>query len=181
MNEEQLSLPLADMAKRHPGLSEGTALSYHEAARVCLDRHHRSPISFTLETSAGTTTARVKWERADELCRAAHANEIDATEWGAYCCALATTELLMGLVATYRAPTGTGADYYLSQAGVEAEDLESSIRLEVSVTDEGAAAQVRARLLRKINQSRAGASNLPALAAVVGFKSSRIALSDRIL
>ena len=174
-------LPLADMAKRHPGLSEGTALSYHEAARVCLDRHHRSPISFSLETSAGTTTVKVDWEQADDRCRAAHANEIDATEWGAYCCALATTELLMGLVATYRAPTGTGADYYLAKAGVKTEDLETSIRFEVSGTDEGAAAQVRARLLKKINQAREGSSNLPALAGVVGFKSSRVALSDPII
>jgi hypothetical protein len=180
MDAEQLFLPIDDMSKRHPGLSSGTALSYHEAARVCLDRHHRSPTSFWLETTDATTPAFVKWDEPDQHCLAAHANEIDATEWGAYCCALGATELLRGLVAIYRAPTGTGADYYLNDAGGQHEDLETSIRLEVSGTDKGTVAQIRARLLKKMNQAREGASNLPALAAVVGFKSSRVALSDLI-
>jgi hypothetical protein len=123
----------------------------------------------------------VKWDDPDECCRAAYANEIDATEWGAYCCALATTELLRRLVAIYRAPTGTGADYYLNDAEGQHEDLETAVRLEVSGTDQGTVPQIRARLLAKINQAREGASNLPALAAVVGFKSSRVALSDLIV
>jgi hypothetical protein len=181
MSAEQLSLPIDNMSERHPGLSNGTALSYHEAARVCLDRHHRSPVSFSLETNDATTPALVNWDEPDQHCRAAHANEIDATEWGAYCCALATTELLRGLVAIYRAPTGTGADYYLNDAQRQHEDLEMAVRLEVSGTDQGTTPQIRARLLTKINQAREGASNLPALAAVVGFKSSRVALSDLIV
>jgi len=181
MSAEQLLLPISGMAERHPGLSAGTALSYHEAARVCLDRHHHSPTSFSLETTEATTSAMAEWDKPDQQCLAAHANEIDATEWGAYCCALATTELLLELVAIHRAPTGTGADYYLNDPGSQHDDLETSIRLEVSGTNEGTVEQIRTRLLRKINQAREGASNLPALAAVVGFKASRVALSNVIV
>ena len=119
MSAEQLSLPIDDMAERHPGLSAGTALSYHEAARVCLDRHHHSPLSFSLETPDATTSALVKWDKPDQQCLAAHANEIDATEWGAYCCALATTELLLELVAIIapqqaQAPTITSTNQEVS-------------------------------------------------------------------
>jgi hypothetical protein len=57
-------------------------------------------------------------------------------------------------------------------------DLEDAVRLEVSGTDHGTPQQIRTRLLQKVNQARHGDSNLPALAAVVGFKASKIALSD---
>ena len=37
-------LPIHNMAERHLGLTNAVAQSYTEAARVCLDRHHKSPV-----------------------------------------------------------------------------------------------------------------------------------------
>ena len=64
----------------------------------------------------------------------AHANEIDATEAGAYGVSLAAVEAISGLVAVRRAETLTGADWYIAPQGTDADDLESCIRLEVSGT-----------------------------------------------
>ena len=82
MKPEQEYLPLSDMAQRHAGLSEPVAESWVEAARVCLDRHHKSPITFLI-TSAQTSPVTVEWLAANERSRNAWANENDATEFGA--------------------------------------------------------------------------------------------------
>jgi hypothetical protein len=52
--------------------------------------------------------------------------------------------------------------------------LENCFRLEVSGVDKGAESLVASRLLEKITQARNGQSNLPALAAVVGFRAQQI-------
>jgi len=128
------NLPIFNLAERHQGVTPAIGESFTEAARVCLDRHHQSPIAFTIDDSGAATSAIVDWETADEKTRMAHANETDATEWGAYACALATTELARGLFAIRRAETQTGADYYLAAAGTRLDDLEKCFRLEVSGT-----------------------------------------------
>jgi hypothetical protein len=169
-------LPLEDMAARHAGLTQPLAGSLHEAARVCLDRHHQSPTDFKVSDDGVESRTRIEWDIADARVRAAWANEIDTTEFGAYACALASTELLKGLFAVRRADTLTGADYYLAPAGTRLDDLESCLRLEVSGTDRGTAHDVEVRLLEKLDQARKGKSNLPALASVVGFKAKKISM-----
>lgn len=82
------------------------------------------------------------------------------------------------LVAIGRAENGTGADYYLNAPGKKITDLEEAIRLEVSGTDEGTPKEIRVRLAQKAAQAQRGKSNLPALATVVGFKASKIAMCD---
>lgn len=178
VGNEQLSLQLTGMESRHPGLTAATATTFYEAARVCLDRHHRPPITFAIEDEGTPIGADVFWELADASCKAAHANQTDATSWGAYCCALASTEAVRGLVAIRRAENGTGSDYYLDAPHARSVDLEHAVRLEVSGTDEGTPQQIRTRLLQKASQARHGNSNLPALAAVVGFKASKIAMCN---
>ena len=54
--------------------------------------------------------------------------------------------------------------------------LESCFRLEVSGVDAGGRSVVEARLRQKIDQTRRGASNLPAIASVVGFKELTVAI-----
>lgn len=175
MSSTQQQLPISDLSTRHIGLTKALAESYHEAARVCLDRHHTPPTNFSIHNASAETTATVDWEPADERCRGAHANEIDATEWGAYACALASAELTHGLVAIRRAETRTGADYYLGEPGSQLDDLENCLRLEVSGTDKGTSTDVETRLLEKLSQASRGQSNLPAIATVVGFKAQKIA------
>jgi hypothetical protein len=176
--KEQLSLRLTEMETRHPGLTPATATTFYEAARVCLDRHHRPPTRFSVEDEGTAIGANVLWEPADANCQAAHANQTDATSWGAYCCALPSTEAVRGLVAVRRAENGTGADYYLDAPERRNTDLEHAVRLEVSGTDEGTPQQIRIRLLHKASQAKRGNSNLPALATVVGFKVSKIAMCN---
>jgi hypothetical protein len=80
------------------------------------------------------------------------------------------------LVAVKRAETLTGADWYLSHVGSSPDDLEDCLRLEVSVLDAGTRSDINARLRQKIEQTKKGISNLPAIASVVGFKEKIIAI-----
>ena len=116
----------------------------------------------------------------NDRTRAAHANEIDATEHGAYGVSLATVEDIAGLVAVGRAETLTGADWYIAPNGISLEDLENCIRLEVSGTSAGTSAEINRRLLEKITQASRGDSNLPAIASVVGFKALEVAVSSLV-
>jgi hypothetical protein len=170
-------LPIHEMAERHHGLTTAIAESYKEAACVCLDRHHQSPVDFEIANSNIVETAVVDWIESDDRTRGAWANEIDATEAGAYACALAAVELFNGLVAIHRAETKTGADYYIGPAGIQIEDLEDCFRLEVSGIDRGGLSAVNRRLNEKMRQAKEGASNLPAIAGVVGFQARLINLS----
>ena len=121
--------------------------------------------------------ATVEWEPPDERVKNAWANEIDATEAGAYACVLAAVELSDGLVAVRRAETGSGADYYIASPGTNADDLEDCIRLEVSGVDHGNTTAVNRRLRNKLEQMAAGNSNLPAIAGVAGFQAGIILLA----
>lgn len=168
-------LPLDRMADRHRGLTPSIAGSYLEAARVCLDRHYISPKEFILENDREESIANVVWESTDDRIRDAWENKDDATRDGAYILAIAATELLRGMVAVRRMSTRTGADYYIAPANQELEDLENCFRLEVSGTDSDKAL-VKRRLREKIDQTKRGRSNLPALVVIVGFKVQLILL-----
>jgi len=171
-------LQFSDLNARHAGVSAGVANSYAEAVRVCLDRHHTSPVEFKLQDNDREEAATAEWAGTDERTKGAWANKDDATEAGAYGLALAAVEEMRGLVAVRRAETKTGADYYLGQPGSTLEDLEASIRLEVSGTDEGGKSVIGGRLRQKLEQAKKGKSNLPAIASVVGFSALHIVSAD---
>ena len=170
-------LPLHEMDKRHLGLTKAIADSYTEAACVCLDRHHRPPTDFLVNKGSSSTLALVQWVTTGERARRAWANETDATEAGAYACALAAVELVDELVAVHRAETKTGADYYVAPKDTSPDDLEECLRFEISGIDRGADGVVKQRLNAKLKQADAGNSNLPAVAGVVGFQSGLIMLA----
>ena len=171
MDDTSLPLmPLHGLADRHYGLIPSIAGSFIDAARVCLDRHHTPPAQITITKESDEKTALVKWEPTDERTRGALANKDDATRDGAYGCIIAAVELSEGLYAVKRAETHTGADYYVAPAGKRIEDLEDCWRLEVSGTDKGTHSVVARRLREKVQQTKEGASNLPAIAGVIGFE-----------
>lgn len=172
-----MKLTLAGLADRHPGITPAVAETLHEAARVCLDRHHSPVIEFAVHGSP-PRNASVAWQPADQRCRAAHYNDTDATEMGACCLALAATEAVRDLVTLTRAPKLSGADYYLGRPGTDFEDLEAAVRLEVSGIDSGTEADVKRRLRVKLEQARNGQSNLPAMAVVVAFLPKTIMMAD---
>ncbi len=167
-------LPLSNLAHRHRGLTPALAESYLEAARVCLDRHHTSPKTFSIENDSQSRSTTVEWTMATERERGAWNNRDDATRDGAYACAIAAIELVEILYAVRRAETLTGSDYYVAPAGPAPQDLEDHLRLEVSGVDSGENSVISQRLKEKIVQATNGRSNLPAIAVVVGFKAKLI-------
>jgi hypothetical protein len=177
------NLPIQDLSDRHYGLTPPIGSSFTEAASVCLQRHHSSPAEVEIRNDAASTTAMVVWTAPDARQIAAWANDIDATEAGAYACVIAAVELTEGMFAVHRAETKTGADYYIGPVGhyigpVGQElDLETALRLEVSGTDSGTETDVAYRLQSKVEQTRRGNSNLPAIAGVIGFKVRLILLA----
>lgn len=166
------------MHERHRALTEAIAKSYEEAARVCLSRHHNSPITAKLSDDGAETTTEIVWSLPDARTLSAWGNAIDTTEMGAYCCVIAGIEEIRGLFAVRRADTGTGADYYIGPAGAGITDLEDCLRLEVSGVDAGDHREVRTRLIRKIRQASEGKSNLPAVAGVFGFSAKLLLIKN---
>jgi DNA-binding NarL/FixJ family response regulator len=121
-----------------------------------------------------------EWSVPDERTRHAWANEIDTTEAGAYCVALAAIEMTDDLVAIRRAETHTGADYYVAPKGASPTDLEEAFRLEVSGMKEGSQSSVNTRLRQKLEQTARGRSSLPAIAAVVAFSPPQVAIAEAV-
>jgi hypothetical protein len=170
-------LPIKELEKRHPGISVGLAVSFCEAVAICLHRHHQSPADINIKHNS-ELIATASWDLPDDSIQRAWANEIDATEAGAYGMALASIEISDGLVAYTRAETLSGVDYYLGPADNTLLDLENSHRLEVSGISTDNESKMIARLKRKIDQAKAGNSNLPAIAAIVGFLSKSVLMGD---
>jgi len=170
-------LPLNELEKRHPGVTAAIASTYSEAAAICLQRHHTAPAEINIKHK-DELIATAMWDKPDDSTLRAWANEIDATEAGAYGLALAAVEVSDGLVALARAETRTGADYYLGQAGTDLDDLENSHRFEVSGISLADETKINTRLRRKVAQAKAGRSNLPAIAAVVGFSNKTVLMED---
>jgi hypothetical protein len=171
-----LKLELKLLHERHAGLTPALGGALYEAASVCLDRHHASPIEFEVHRKESTTKRNTEFEKPNATALNAWANEIDTTEAGAYCVCLAAVEAEEQLVAVKRAETLTGADWYVAPIGTTPQDLESCFRLEVSGLDAGTRNAIKSRLLDKIAQTRRGKSNLPAIASVVGFKERHVAI-----
>lgn len=174
----EAELKFNNLSERHKGVSQGVSISYAEAGAVCLDRHHASPVLFTVSDNGRVSKAHTAWPIVDEALKRAWANKDDATRDGAYGLAIAAAELTRELVAVGRAETRTGADYYLGPRDADVDDFEACFRLEVSGTDEGTDGVIGARLRQKVQQASDGESNLPAIATVVAFKASKIVSSD---
>jgi hypothetical protein len=170
-------LILEGLHERHSGLTQPLADSYTEAACVCLARHHQPPVTMSLTHGESNELRVVYFVVPDARMLNAHANEIDATEIAAYAVSLAAVEAVAGLVAVRRAATLTGADWYIAPSGTSSDDLEDCIRLEVSGINAGVSSDIKRRLREKLAQAARGASNLPAIAAVIGFKALEVVIA----
>ncbi|MBS0165383.1 MAG: hypothetical protein JSR29_04820 [Nitrospira sp.] len=175
-DEDNTRLRIEALHERHSGLTPSLSGSLYEAASVCLSRHHSSPVEIDIACNGGTSTRIVDFQGPDSRMLNAWANDIDTTEMGAYGVCLAVVEAEEQLVAVRRAETLTGADWYIAPVGTESNDLENCFRLEVSGVDAGDHAAIKGRLSKKLAQAGRGASNLPAIASVVGFKARAVAM-----
>ncbi len=166
-------LQLKNMSDRHEGLTPEIAACYSQAADVCFDKHHISPVIFSLEDNSAKHEVQIIWDEVDDRIKKAWANESDRVRDGAYACAIASVEEIKKLFAIQRAETLTGSDYYVAPINADSSDLEDWYRLEVSGTDLNKT-EVRSRLKKKVSQMIKGISNLPAIAVVIGFKAKLI-------
>jgi len=159
---------LVDLHKSHYGLIKEVCRSFAQAACVAFDRHHNPPIDISIKNGTRSLVRRAKWRKPSARAKASWGNRDDATRDGAYAVSIASMEVAEGLYAVGRTETRTGADYYLGRDKT-ATDLERAFRLEVSGTD-GGESEAASRLKQKKVQATAGASDLPAFAAVVSFR-----------
>jgi len=165
---------------RHPGVSAGVCAACVEATDVCMSRHHTPPeTALHIEREGARVSRILRWQQPTPDVSRAWNNADDATRDAAYIVSLAVAEDELEMVAFSRAETRTGADYYIGPS--EAADLEDAWRLEVSGSDRGSRSQIRRRLTEKIKQAVKGLSNLPALAAVVGFREALVMMSEVVL
>lgn len=174
VKKENPNLPLKSLHERHSGLTQALGDSFFEAASVCFSRHHNPPVDVEIEHNGTAHTRSADFMIPNKRVSNAWANEIDTIEIGAYGVCLAALESEEHLVAVKRAETLTGADWYVAPIGKNIDDLEECFRLEVSGVDSGNRAIVNARLHQKIDQTNRGASNLPAIASVAGFKEKAV-------
>ena len=167
------SLPrIRYLHRTHPGLTASLSKAFEEAASVCLERRCSSPTDFSLSCSDRLTLRRLAWSKPDDRQRRAWANDIDRVEAAAYGVSLAAVEVELGLVATARMPTLSGADYFLVPRGRKVDDLEDAFRLEVSGTESSETHRIHARLRAKVAQVAHPSD--PSLACVVSFGARRI-------
>lgn len=174
------NLTFAGLEQLHSGLTAAIAQTFHEAASICLARHHEAPIDFSLEEHppANLTAVTLNWPLPSDQLKRAWANTNDATEAGACALGIAAVFLTRGLHVVARAETWTGADYFLAPRGQEPDDLEDCFRLELSGVDSGDVRLVHSRVASKLMQAGRGNVDTPAIAAVTGFKSKLIVLAD---
>ena len=176
IDNDKAKLKLDSLHDRHVGLTQSLSGTFFEAASVCLGRHHDSPVDIAITHTKGESVRAAEFQKPDVRMSNAWANDIDTTEFGAYGVCLAAVELEESLVAVRRAETLTGADWYVAPIGTSIEDLEGCLRLEVSGIDAGGKSVMETRLKKKVEQTKRGASNLPAIASVVAFKERAIVI-----
>ncbi|HKV97578.1 MAG TPA: hypothetical protein VJR90_08835 [Gammaproteobacteria bacterium] len=167
-------LELTALYKRHSGLTRAISDTFYEAVSICLSRHHVSPVDMRIECDKRATKRTAEFATPTVRTLNAWANNIDTTESGAYGVCLAAIEVEEDMIAVRRAETLTGADWYVAPMGTRADDLERCLRLEVSGVDGGTQSTLKTRLRQKVEQTKRGVSNIPAIASVVGFKEKTI-------
>ncbi len=170
MGSPKTTLPFQNLSKSHYGVNRIIGAAYAQAARVCLDRYHTSPVDFKIGSNGVEIEVECVWKKTSKRTKASWRNKDDTTRDGAYSYAIAGVEVMEGLFAVSPAKTKTAADYYVAPKGSHSDDLESCIRLEISGVGDLEIDEVKKRLKEKEEQAIEGKSNLPALAAVVGFK-----------
>jgi hypothetical protein len=142
-----------------------------DAARVMLDKFHVSPQSFEI-TWLKMRHLDLEWAPPQEVHRQTHANELDATETGAY--GLAFVTIHEGdYIVQRRAHHGSGSDYLLTRRGEPDNDF---VRLEVSGVARGDG--LSGRLRDKVAQLGNGDLQRPGLAVVVGFEVAKVCVEE---
>jgi hypothetical protein len=145
-----------------------------DAASVMLDKFHQPPVSGQLDDRGESSRVELDWVPPSLALQHTHANELDATEDGAYAVALSTV-VSRGFVVQRRAHHGSGADYLITPVGEPNNDF---YKLEVSGIAR-TTGNIQGRLRTKARQVSAGDLSRPGLAIVVGFEAAQIMVEQR--
>lgn len=160
----------------HPAASCSPAVlgCFTEAAFVSLARFH-SPSTTRGEIRWSTEEGplELEWAPPTPAQLASHANQIDATEQGAYAVAIGAVQEVGGYEVIGRAHHASGADLLMLPDGGSEDDL---VRLEVSGTCDHS--EVPRRLQSKMDQLGRGDLHRPGVAAVVSFDRLRVCVAE---
>lgn len=145
-----------------------------DAACVMLSKFHESPLMVGIGwQEVDLENLELAWTAPDVQTQMTHANELDATEDGAYAVSFAVATHA-GYTVGRRAHHGSGADYLLTRQGEPENDF---LRLEVrgiariKPTDR----KLLARALEdKVKQLGRGDLDRPGIAMVVGFEYAQV-------
>lgn len=153
-----------------PGVSARFGAALAEAAGVCLDsQKHAQGVELRVSGYVSGWYS-VEWPQVGRQSRRAWNDPDEATEYGAAGVAILLIERETGYSVIQRSDKGSGVDYWLGDASDP--KYRFSARLEVSGIRSGDSGRVRARIGRKLNQTKASDSaygNLPAYVVVVEF------------
>lgn len=153
-----------------PGVSARFGAALAEAAGVCLDSEKHAQ-GMELRVSGYVSGGySVEWPPIGRQSRRAWNDPDEATEYGAAGVAILLIERETGYSVIQRSDKGSGVDYWLGDASDP--KYRFAARLEASGIRSGGSGIVRARIRRKMNQTKASDSaygNLPAYVVVVEF------------
>ena len=128
----------------------------------------------------------VAWAAPTVRDHNANRNASDASCEGGYAVALMCLERRLDLVAVGRAEQGTGADWYVAppgrgvdEAGEPNLDDPTILRLEVGGHDHRPSLPYELKL--KVRQLQVGASTVPGIAAIIGFKKAQVLIQTNVL
>lgn len=163
------TLHLAELPDTCRALARNHVANLVDAASVMFDKFHQPPADGVIDFDSKTQPLLVSWDPPAPRLRETHANELDATEEGAYAVAFSAV-MSHGFVVRRRVHHGSGADYLLSREGEPDNDF---VKLEVSGVARGDK-RLAARLETKIRQVAGGDLPRPGLAVVVGFQAVQV-------
>jgi hypothetical protein len=135
--------------------------------------------------NAEVSERSVRWKAPTARESRANMNANDATCEGAYAVTLVCLERMLDLVAVGRAEVRSGADWYVAppgrgvdEDGAPNPDDPEIRRVEVGGHDDRDSLPYELKL--KVQQLQAGASAVPGIAAIVGFKKRKVLLQTNV-
>lgn len=160
---------LDDLGKGRPGITSAFGTCLMEAASVCLEDQHHTPGVRLVAGGDAEFSLLLSWTEGGAQRLRCWADPDLATEYGAYGIAFLLVERWWKLTVVERSYRKTGFDYWLGSENDSSCLFQERIRLEVSGLRRGTAAQIRARVVRKVAQVRRYSHPSEAVVVVVEF------------
>jgi hypothetical protein len=169
-----LKIQVEDLGSACSSVSAGILQCYGEAASVMFDRfHNQTPAKGSVRLNGEERPAEFSWRPPTADVKASHANELDATEDGAYAVSFLAAHRAAGYIVRKRAHHGSGSDWLMTREGEPPNDF---VRLEVSGIAKNK--PLGGRLNTKVTQLGNGDLDRPGLAVIVGFEAAEVVMQE---